>query len=126
MYSRQRQGYEPYLTAEEVFLRSNTSEPDEGLGDLYLMDFIHAHKRIGCQHLVCYWENYQDDLLAVLDCGLQMEMDVDEPGDTMVIKHAIGFAASMGMGLLSEIDALHNNVSIPLLSNYIIGLMTLV
>ena len=40
-----------------------------------------------------------------------MEMDIDEPGDTIVIKHAIGYAASMGMGLLSEIDALHTNVS---------------
>ena len=92
--------------AEEVFLCSNMSEPDEGLGDLYPMDFIHAHKWIGRRRLVHYWENFQEDLLAVLDWGLQMEMDIDEPGDTMVIEHAIGYAASMGMGLLSEIDAL--------------------
>ena len=82
------------------------SEPDEGLGDLYLMDFIHAHKWIGHRRLVHYQENYQDNLLAVLDHGLQMEMDVDKPGDTMVIEYTIGYAASMGMGLLSEIDAL--------------------
>ena len=91
---------------EEVFLHSNMSDPDEGLGDLYLMDFIHAHKRIGHRCLVHYQENYQDNLLVVLDRGLQMEMDVDKPGDTMVIEHTIGYAASMGMGLLSEIDAL--------------------
>ena len=115
-FSRWTRTYEPYPTAEEVFLRPNTSEPDEGLGNLYLMDFIHAHKRVGRQRLVHYRENYQEDLLAVLDCGLQMEMDVDKPSDTMVIKHTIGFAALMGMGLLLEIDALQTNVSVSLLS----------
>ena len=113
--------------AEEVFLCSNTLEPDEGLGDLYLMDFIHAHKRVGHQCLVRYRENYQDNLLAVLDHGLQMEMDIDEPGNTMVIKHAIGYAASMGMGLLSEIDTLWTSVSIStILFNYVKGLTILV
>ena len=47
-FSRQTRTYKPYLTAEEVFLCSNTLEPDEGLGNLYLMDFIHTHKWIGC------------------------------------------------------------------------------
>ena len=90
------------------------------------MDFIHAHKWIGHRCLVHYWENYQDDLLAVLDSGLQMEMDIDEPGGTMVIKHAIGYVALMGMGLLLEIDVLWTIVSALLLSNYVKGLMTLV
>ena len=55
-----------------------------------------------------------------------MEMDVDEPSDTMVIKHAIGYAVLMGMGLLSEINARQMSVSALLLINYIMGLMTLV
>ena len=55
-----------------------------------------------------------------------MEMDIDEPGDTMVIRHAIGFAALMGMGLLAEIDVLWTNVHVLLLYNYIKELMTLV
>ena len=46
-YSRQCQGYEPYPTAEEVFLHSNSLDPDEGFGNIYLMDFIHAHKQVG-------------------------------------------------------------------------------
>ena len=85
------------------------------------MDFIHAHKRIGHRHLVHYRDNYQDDLLVVLDRGLQMEMDVDEPGNTMVIEHAIGFAAPTGMGLLSEIDALQTKISVSLFFNCIKG-----
>ena len=76
--------------------------------------------------MVWYWENYQDDLLAVLDHGLQMEMDVNKPGNTMVIEHVIGYAVSMGMGLLLEIGALRTSVSISTTSNYIMGLTTLV
>ena len=54
-------------------------------------------------------------------------MDVDEPGDTMVIEHTIGYAASMGMGLLSEIDTLWTSVSIStILFNYVKGLTILV
>ena len=68
------------------------------------MDFIHTHKQVGHRRLVHYRENYQDNLLAVLDRGLQMEMDINKPGDTMVIKHAIGY--HWGQGLVYQASKL--------------------
>ena len=65
-FSHHRQGYEPYPTAEEVFLRSNTSEPDEDFGNLYLADMITANKRVGQHCLVQYRDNFQEDLWVFL------------------------------------------------------------
>ena len=106
---------DPYLLAEEVFLCSNTSEPDpqENFGDLFLADLVLANKRVGHQCLVRYKDNFQEDLLGLLDRGLQMDMDVDEPGPGREISYSIGYAVSMGMGLLGEINALRECVSIP-------------
>ena len=45
---------DPYPLVEEVFLHSNTSEPDpqENFGDLFLADLVLANKRIGRRRLV--------------------------------------------------------------------------
>ena len=45
---------DPYPSAEEVFLCSNTSEPDpqENFGDLFLADLGLANKRVGRRRLV--------------------------------------------------------------------------
>ena len=104
---------DPYPSAEEVFLRSNTSEPDpeEHFGDLFLADLILANKRVGRRRLVRFKDNFQEDLLGLMDRGLQMDMDVDEPGRGREISYSIGYSASMGMGLLAEINAMKELVS---------------
>ena len=108
---------DPYPSAEEVFLRSNMLEPDpeEHFGDLFLADLILANKRVGRRCLVRYKDNFQEDLLGLMDRGLQMDMDVDEPGRGREISYSIGYAVSMGMGLLGEINALRECVSISLI-----------
>ena len=104
---------DPYLSAEEIFLCSNTSEPDpqENFGDLFLADLVLANKCVGCRRLVRYWDNFQEDLLGLLDRGLQMDMDVDEPGRGREISYSIGYSVSVGMGLLGEINTLRECVS---------------
>ena len=108
---------DPYPLAEEVFLHSNTSEldPQENFGGLFLADLVLANKRVGHRCLVRYQDNFQEDLLGLLDRGLQMDMDVDEPGPGRGISYSIGYVASMGMGLLGEINALRECVSISLI-----------
>ena len=107
---------DPYSSAEEVFLRSNTLEPDpkEHFGDLFLADLILANKRVGRRCLVRYKDNFQEDLMGLLDCGLQMDMDVDKPGRGREISYSIRYSVLLGMGLLGEINALRECVSISL------------
>ena len=76
-----------------------------------MADLILANKRVGRWRLVQYKDNFQEDLLGLMDRGLQMDMDVDEPGCGRDISYSIGYAASMGMGLLAEINALRECVS---------------
>ena len=53
--------------------------------------------------------------MGLLDRGLQVDMDVDEPGSGREISYSIGYAVSMGMGLLGEINTLRECVSISLI-----------
>jgi hypothetical protein len=112
----------PYPEAQDVFIRSRgLSLGAERFEDLFLADTIIASKRYGRHFLKrCYdrddihpdeTNHLQPLLRGLLDRGLQHNMDVDENGEGSQFQYAIGYAASVGVGLLEEIRKANDLVS---------------
>jgi hypothetical protein len=93
----------------------------ERFDDLFLTDTITATKRVGHHFLKHAYDredihpdetNHLQPLLrGLLDRGLQHNMDVNEEGEGSQFQYAIGYTASVGVGLLQEIRKANNLVS---------------
>ena len=81
-------------------------------GDLFLADTITATKCHGCNILRRNHEGEVGPLLQLLlERGLQHSMDADEAGDGSWFQYSIGYASSVGIGLLEEIRKTNDQVS---------------
>jgi hypothetical protein len=112
----------PYPEAQDVFIRSGGfSLGAERFDDLFLADTIYATKCVGRHYLKRTYDrddihpdetNHLQPLLrGLLDRGLQHNMDVNENSDGSQFQYAIGYAASVGVGLLQEIRKANDLVS---------------
>jgi hypothetical protein len=112
----------PYPEAQDVFIQSGgVSLGDERFEDLFLADTITVTKRAGRHFLRHAYDradihpdetNHLQPLLrGLLDRGLQHNMDVDENGEGSQFQYAIGYTASVGVGLLQEIRKANDLVS---------------
>jgi hypothetical protein len=112
----------PYPEAQDVFIwLGGLSLGAERFDDLFLTDTITATKRAGHHFLKCAYDredihpdetNHLQPLLrGLLDRGLQHNMDVNKNGEGSQFQYAIGYTASVGVGLLQEIRKVNDLVS---------------
>jgi hypothetical protein len=105
-----------------VFIWSGgVSLGDERFEDIFLADTITTTKRTGHYFLKLAYDrldihpdetNHLGPLLrGLLDRGLQHNMDIDEEGEGLQCQYAIGYTASIGVGLLQEIRKANDLVS---------------
>ena len=91
----------PYPTAEDVYVRSHQSHPDnDEFSDLGLSDFFIAHRWVSRKKL----EKLQLTPFAVglLSQGVQSSMDRQEPYNE-VLEASIGYAGAIGVTCMDEI-----------------------
>ena len=103
----------PYPEVQDIFIRLGAySLGNDVFGDLFLADTITATKCHGCNILRRNHEGEVGPLLqSLLERGLQHSMDVDEAGDGSWFQYSIGYASSVGIGLLEEIRKTNDQVS---------------
>jgi hypothetical protein len=107
-------GTHPYPTADEIWARTNCGDAEtDDFSDVYLLDFIHGHKRLGRRQVnnlalpPLHW--------SLLECGVQHSMDTEEGHhrSNTVVEACLGYVTAVGTRAASQDAERAAEVSFP-------------